>query len=193
MDTWAFWGGFAAVAIAVMIVFLIVRRKLRRLSQEVFGTASILRAVRDMNLQEASPRSVNANDRMIIPQILKDFPDFDPVQAKTCIREYLERHFADKKSRKIHKIAYTGYLSSGAQKTVVFQTAIGWKENGQTVEKRFTIHYTYMIISKDKTVAANCPNCGAPLGYGAVCCSYCDCRVVNVMKNVWKVTEITES
>lgn len=191
--TWAFLGGFAAVAAGIAILVLLVRNKLHRLSRQLFGTTQVLSALSEVQNQEAPPRSLNGCDCLVIPRILEDFPDFDPTLAKTYVREYLEKQLSSMHELQIHNIVFTRYLPSASQKTIVFQAAVSNRENGKTIQRRYDLHYTYLIATGDESVAANCPNCGGTLGYGDTVCPYCGSRVVNVMGNTWEFTELRES
>lgn len=193
MNTWAFVGGFAAVATGIAILVWIVRHKLRRLSRKIFGTTQVLSILSDLQDQEIPPRSVNGCDRLVIPQILKDFPDFDPTLVKTYARDYLKQQLSAFHDLQIHNVVFTRYLPSASQKTIVFQAAVSHRKSGKTLQLRYDLHYTYLIATGDENVAANCPNCGGTLGYGDTVCPYCNSRVVNVMGNTWKFTELQES
>ena len=91
MGGWAFLGGFLAVAIAIAIIVSVIRRKIRRFSRQVFGNADISKVLSEIETEEEStPRSLNGCDSLVIPQILKDFPDFDVNLMKTYARKYLK-------------------------------------------------------------------------------------------------------
>lgn len=194
MNAYAFLGGFAAVALGIYLLYRIVSRKLRQFSRQVFGKTDILEALGDLDLElQETPRSLNACDSLLLPQILRDFPDYDPTLAKTYVRRYLTEQFGSKEGFTIHAIATARYLPSAVQKTIVFQASVSWLESGKRSQKRFDLHYTYLLESADASVAANCPNCGAALGYGITECPYCSSRVANVLGNTWKFTQITQS
>ena len=194
MELFAFFGAFAAVAAGIAAICHILRRKLRRFSSQAFGTPDILNALSDLELEvEDTPRSLNACDSLLMPQILRDFPDYDPVMAKTYLREYLNKTFSHREGFAIHNIAIARYLPSGAQKTIVYQAAVSWLDQGKRSQKRFDLHYTFLLGQSKTSVAANCPNCGGVLGYGERECPYCGSRVANAMRNTWEFTECMES
>ena len=194
MEGWAFLGGFLAVVICITILILVVRRELRKLSHRFFGTRNIARALSQIEQEsESRPRSLSACDSMVIPQILRDFPDFDSNLVKTYARDFLKKKFGEKSGFAIHNVVYSRYLRTNIQKTIILQAAVCWTEGGNKQQKRFDLHYTYLLSSNDTTVAANCPNCGATLGYGETVCTYCGSRVANVLGNTWKFSEIIES
>ncbi len=194
MGKWAFLGGFCAVLIILMIAFLVIRKKIRTASRRLFGTENIMEQLGDLDWQGTDqPRSLSGCDSLVMPEILRDFPDFDCTQAKTLARNFLKNKLSQKKDLQIHNIVIAKYLRSEVQKTILFQAAASFRENQNKLQKRYNIAYTYAIAGDQPSVAANCPNCGATLGYGVSVCSYCGSRVVNVMGNTWKFTEITES
>ena len=141
---------------------------------------------------EESPRSLNGCDKMLLPKILKDFPDFDVTLAKTYVKDYLNEQLGNHTDLTIHNVVIAKYLKSAIHKTIVFQAALCWTENGTTLQKRYELNYTYMVTG-DSEVAANCPNCGGALGYSNTVCPYCDSRVANALKNTWKFTEMKET
>lgn len=194
MELFAFLGGFAAVAAGIAAIYQILRRKLRRFSSRTFGTPDILNALSELELEvEESPRSLNACDSLLMPQILRDFPDFDGTLAKTYVREYLRDRFGKNEDFTVHNIAIARYLPSGAQKTIVYQAAVSWLEQGRRSQKRFDLHYTFLLDQSRTSVAANCPNCGGALGYGEQECPYCGSRVANALGSTWEFTECMES
>ena len=63
--------------------YRIVREKLRRLSRMAFGTDSITEGLEQQAKELAvTPKSVSAMTRIFLPQIQRDFPDFNLVQFK---------------------------------------------------------------------------------------------------------------
>ena len=188
----AFWGGFAAVLLGLGIAGLALRRRVLTLWRSMFGSMSLQTVIRLAGEQEEGPRSVSGLDRLLLPQILKDFPDFDVTQAKTQAKEYLKQQLSGHSGFRIHKVVISRYLTARTQKTVVFQASLCWQEGGKTVQKRYALHYAYLLPSEDPTVAANCPNCGAALGFGQTTCAYCGSRVVNVMAGTWQFTSLLE-
>lgn len=194
MGFWAFLGGFLAVAIGIAAVVIFIRKKIRSFSSQIFGRPDLLGALKDVDTAHLdTPRSLNGCDKLLMPQILKDFPDFDATLSKTYARNILNERFGHQQNFTIHNIVIAKYLRSNIQKTIVFQAATCHRENGQPVQKRYDLHYTHMLASDTESVAANCPNCGGAMGYGITVCPYCNSRVANVLGNTWKFTEIKET
>lgn len=190
----AFLGAFLAVVIIAVILVSVVTKKIKRLSNRLFGVRNITRVLSQVETEaEARPRSLSACDSMVIPQVLRDFPDFDSNLVKTYARDHLKKKFGKKSGFTIHNVVYSRYLPTNIQKTIVLQAAVCWRENGKKLQKRYDLHYTYLLQSNDTTVAANCPNCGATIGYGETVCAYCGSRVANVLGNTWKFTDVIES
>lgn len=194
MGFWVFLGSFLAVSIAVTAVIFYIRKRVRSFSRRVFGTTDIVGVLKDVDTAHLeTPRSLNGCDTLLIPQILKDFPDFDVHLAKTYARDELRKRFKQKQDFKVHNVVIAQYLRSSTQRTIVFQAATFHRENGKPVQKRYDLHYTHLLSAVADSVAANCPNCGGALGYGMINCPYCGSRVANVLGNTWKFTEIQES
>lgn len=194
MAFFLFLGGFCAAALGIYMLYHIIRNRIRSFSRRVFGRTDLLGALESVNLSaQQNPRSLNGCDSLLLPQILKDFPDFDVNQAKILIRDVLKKQYGDNEDFRIYNVVIAKYLRSGAQKTIVFQASVSWMENGRTLQKRFDIHYAYILPQSSETVAANCPNCGGAIGYGETECSYCGSRVVSILGNTWKAVQILET
>jgi hypothetical protein len=199
MELWMFLGGFLAVVIAIACLVVYIRKKIRyykaRFSSAGLITALLGAARRgelDFELEE-SPRSLNGCDGLLIPQILKDFPDFDPDQAKNLFKDYLRDRYKGKPSFTIYNAVFSQYLRSGIQKTIVMQASASYSNGGKKKQIRCEADYIYCVETSDETIAANCPNCGGAIGYGVVVCPYCDSRVANVMGNAWKFVNLRET
>ncbi|MBQ2382499.1 MAG: hypothetical protein II290_00530, partial [Oscillospiraceae bacterium] len=88
MEGWAFLGGFLAVTLGITGLVFYIRKKVRNFSQKIFGTADIVGALKEIDTTTMdTPRSLSGCDRILLPQILKDFPDMDIELAKTYVRD----------------------------------------------------------------------------------------------------------
>lgn len=194
MNLWAFLGAFLAICLVTTIITVKIRRKIRNFSRQLFGTTDLIGALKEVDTtQMDTPRSLNGCDSLLLPKILRDFPDFDVNLAKTYVRDELKRRFGNRQSFRIHNVVIAKYLPTAVQKTIVFQAATCHRENQRTVQKRYDLHYTYILPDETSNVAANCPNCGGVLSFGETTCSFCNSRVANVLKNTWEFTEVRES
>ena len=187
-------GGFLGGAAVIWLIYRWIRSRVRRFSARTFGNPDLFEALKEIDtIAEDTPRSLNGCDTLLLPIILQDFPDFDVTLAKTYIQKELQKRYSCNPDYHFYRVVISKYLPTGVQKTIVFQAALSWKENGQKKQKRFDIFYTYLLGGNGDTVAANCPNCGGAMGYGQTQCSYCGSRVAHVLKNTWTITKIEES
>lgn len=181
-------GGFLGAVLLFFVLYRSASNWLRHIPSGVFRSA-----IEELDtIADDAPRSLNGCDALLLPQILKDFPDFDTELMKRCARAVLQERYADRRDFTVHNVVIARYLPSGIRKTIVLQAAASYAENGRTQQKRCTLRYEYTLETGDASIAANCPNCGGALGYGVTVCPYCDSRVANVMGNTWAFTEITE-
>lgn len=191
-----FWGGFAAVLIVAVVLFVYFREKLRKFSRMAFGTNSILKGLKQNELlEQTTPKSLSGCDSLLLPQIRKDFPDFNADLAKTYAKQALAKHLKGKNELKIHNIVFYRYNRYNNEKVIIMQAAVQFRENGKLCQKRYNLNYTYMLgVGEDYTRdAANCPNCGAPASRtGVQVCEYCGSRISDVLANTWEFTEIYE-
>ena len=188
----AFWGGFLAVGLGAAVLGLVLGRRLRSWRYSLFGGLHLAALLSKAGEEPEGPKSLNGLDRILLPQILRDFPDFDVYTAKTYAKEYLKKRLSGHDSLHLYQVVISQYLTSQSQKTVVFQAALSWQEGGETVQKRYELHYAYLLPTGNQAVAANCPNCGATLGFGQTTCAYCGSRVRGVMGSSWQFTELAE-
>ena len=191
---------FLAVFLGVVAVggygYFRVRKKVRDFSRQAFGTPDLLAGFKSVETEaEITPRSLSGCDSILLPRILEDFPDFDPTLAKTYARDALRKHLAGKEEVRVHNVVFARYLRAVSQKTIVMQAAAQYREGGRLQQKRYDLHYAYLLQGKggDETVAANCPNCGGAIGFGMKECPYCGSRLAVLLEGAWDFTEIQES
>ncbi len=191
---------FLAIFLAVLLflfgLFLYIRYRIRRFSNEVFGTEDVRQVFENIETTEQEkPKSLNGMDMLYLPQIQKDFPDFNPTMADNYAKEALKKHVGKKEGFHVHNVVIAGYEKTSVEYNIIMQAAAEWKEQGKKVQKRFILHYSYLIkaSSGEEVVAANCPNCGGAIeSLSWEVCPYCDSRLVNVLKNSWKFIQIRE-
>ena len=87
-----FLGVLCGVVVLGLLLFVLLRRKLRRFSRQAFGTPDLLQGVKQAQ-QEAqeTPRSLSGGDKLYAHRILEDFPEFNIPLAKS----YAQRCVAD--------------------------------------------------------------------------------------------------
>lgn len=192
---WYFLGAMAGAAVVAGIVFLYIRSKVKRFTRRHLGgvgLSDLLQAAQEA--PEEAPKSLSGGDALIAPRILRDFPDFNLTQAKTLARKELESRLSAKKDLKIHKVILHDYQRAGNEKTIIFQAAAQYAEGAQTVQRRYCLHYAYLLPQDaGATVAGSCPNCGAAFTSTAQTrCPYCGSLVANVLGNTWQFTDFYE-
>lgn len=188
---WSFWGGFLAVALILIVAGVLLRNRIRTFSRRIFGRPDLLGALEALeDPAQAAPRSLNGMDRLLLPQILRDFPDFDLHQAKEAAKAYLRENLAGKEELRIHNVVLSQYFPALVEKTMVFQAAVSFLEGGVTVQKRYDLSYAYRLPGG---AGANCPNCGGVLAPGQLQCSYCGTWVANPMGAVWSFSRMEET
>ena len=93
---------FAVIPIVVLVVVLgaigiaayLIRRKAREVAQMAFGTDSLLEGFKKMETDlEITPKSVATATNLFLPQITRDFPEFNfndmKVRAENVLKSYL--------------------------------------------------------------------------------------------------------
>ena len=188
------------IAVVVLIVAVVITLLIHGLCNKFNSTFGDLIAICKELIRQAKahpeckdppPRSLGGCESIMMPEIRKDFPDFDPTLAKNKAREYLQRKLQMHKGLQIHNVVLHRYLDESLQKTVVFQAAVSW--NGKPrVQKRYDVYYTYAMPEVGGK-GCNCPNCGATIGFGQVECEYCGTRIVNTFGQSWEFTQLLES
>lgn len=89
---------FLAIAvillIAVLVLVIVIRNKVREFSRDIFGTSSLSQGFKKQqeNLAE-TPRSVSSMTKIYLPQIKRDFPEFNleeyTQKAENVLEDYL--------------------------------------------------------------------------------------------------------
>ncbi len=171
----------------IMIIKTNIRRSLgvRNLA-EVFTEQEIL--------DETTPKSLNGMDPVYLPQIIRDFPDFNPTLVRTKVREKLREVLKDKQDFAIHGIVISNYTRTNVEYTIFFQAAVQYRVNGRMNQKRYCLNYSFLLATDEgRTIAANCPNCGGVISStNQKVCEFCDSRLVNVLGNSWEFTDVYE-
>ncbi len=183
----------AAIIFAVMIIIVIFL--IRNFSSKAFGTPSLSEAIEMQDrLEETTPKSLNGMDSVFLPKIMADFPDFNITLAKTNVKDKLREVLKDKAELYIHSVVISNYVRADIEKTIFFQAALQFRENGRLNQKRYILQYAFVLnTDSGDTVAANCPNCGGAVSEtNQKVCEFCGSRLVNVLGNTWKFTEVCE-
>ncbi|MBE6836118.1 MAG: hypothetical protein E7515_07730 [Ruminococcaceae bacterium] len=145
------------------------------------------------------PRLISNMNRIYLPQILKDFPDFDWDEIRKMLDNEICEKYSDKDDFEIEETVISRYEKTGNKKLIHCESSVSCTENG--VKKYFCIQsvLTYTNLKKldgngeETPQALVCPSCGAPLtrrADGEIICEYCSTVVVG--EKIWTVTSIKE-
>lgn len=192
-----FLGGMLAVLFVALIIYYAARRKIRSWLGRFSGIASVgslMSSFRSMEQEEEPPKSLGGADTIYLPEILKDFPDFNSSAAKNKVKEKLKQLLSGKNQIRIHNVVISGYTRTTVERTIIYQAALEYRKNGKLIQKRYCLHYSFVLRDdKGESIAANCPNCGGAISAtNQTVCEYCDSRIVNVLGNTWTFTDIFE-
>ena len=196
------------IATAVLLMGLLVaqiRRRTRRFlnSAEVCLLRELVRSAQAGELQqEDQPKSLSGMTSIYLPQILRDFPEFNweeqqaAVEAK--VQLFLEAQNVEAAGAvRIHRPVISRYQKYGGTASILCETATEYwpqAENGhvcggvyrkQKPQKMTQVHkkqtvcaaellYVYDPGLSGAAASVICPNCGAPVEkLGAKQCRYC--------------------
>lgn len=110
---------------------------------------------------------------------------------------------------RIHQTAISRYEKKAGSCAVTFQSAVEyktarWKEQEEKpelkkIQTRYDMEWVYIqdvekLPENVKSVAVNCPNCGAPVtNLGAKFCEYCGSAMELLSTRVWSLDHIKEN
>jgi len=116
-------------------------------------------------------------------------------------------YFAD---MRIHRTGIHSYQKNEGTCTIIFQTSVEYfhyiKQNCNIIngsdrvkaQERYNLELIYIFddqkIGTDitKSIAANCPNCGAPVkGLGKRSCDYCGTLLKTIDIRIWKMNKFS--
>lgn len=195
----SYFGMFSVVSVFIIVITIfvfvtVIMTVIRNFSKNAFGNPNLVQVIRQEDLNETEPKSLSGMDAVYLPQIMEDFPSFNPALAKSAAKEKLRQVLSGKKELSIHNVVIAGYIREKYEKTVCYQASLQYRESGRLVQKRYRLHYTYMLpTGEGATISANCPNCGGVItSPSQTVCEYCDSMLVNVMGSSWEFTEVGE-
>lgn len=91
----------AAVVILVVVAVLIVRNKIRNFSRQMFGTDSLVEGYKNQTHEyNETPLSLHAMTDIYLPQILRDFPEFEYEAYKNKAESLLRSYFTAVSTKK---------------------------------------------------------------------------------------------
>ena len=94
----------AILAVVILVIFLYIRGKVRRFSREAFGTSDIVKAAKEIEKSSESARAIHGMTDIYLPQIQKDFPEFDYEVFVGRVEGVLKSYFAAITARDVSKL-----------------------------------------------------------------------------------------
>lgn len=89
------------------IGFLYLSFRVRKFSKDLFGTTDIKKVARDLQIEESTtPKSVSAMTSIYLPQIVKDFPDFNYNEMKSRANSLLISYLRSIDSNSLADLKY---------------------------------------------------------------------------------------
>ncbi len=185
---------FFIIAVTVFVFITVIINIIRNFSRTAFGNPNLAQVIGQEDPNETEPRSLSGMDAVYLPQIMEDFPTFNPALAKSAVKEKLKQVLSGKRELSIHNVVIANYIRETFEKTVCYQASLQYKEGGRLLQKRYRLNYTYMLpTGEGATISANCPNCGGVItSPSQTVCEYCDSLLINVMGSSWDFTEVSE-
>ena len=193
-------GGIALCAVAVVSGIVKFFKRTAR-SAEAQVVKELMNMVSenglDFNSEPEHPRLVSNMNRIYLPKIEKDFPDFDWDEIRKMLEEEICEEYKDKENFEIEETVISRYEKSGQRFTITCESSASYLENGAT---KYICIQSVLSYVNNKKVDENgetephsltCDKCGAPLtrtASGDVYCEYCSTVVVG--EKIWKVTSI---
>ena len=194
-------GWIIGILIAAALVWWIYR-KIKRKMRQLASTpeVQVLRYVAkhlsegDLTQPDASkPRSLAGMDRLCLPQIAKDFPEFNwsewKAQIETELRKKLEKEY---QKVHIHRTAVEYEKMTEYEKTPEMQSELH-SNLIQTVYETELVYVYEDAKTAGAAVSLICPNCGAPIQkLGLKKCEYCGSVLEVQNKKAWRLLEMWE-
>ncbi len=180
----------AGIIIGCICMYLLIRW-IRRMGYHIlYSVLSYLK--HQENSDELQPRSLRNMENFLLPQVMKDFPDFDLAMTKNQIKDHLIRHYGTRQEFHIYSIVLSDYRKEQLRKALVFQAAVCWKKE-RLLQKRLEIVMEFQAVNGSRNPAVTCPNCGAAIGFDALECEYCGTRINDSRNQEWAFTTVNET
>ncbi len=197
---------YGLIALGIIVAGFLIVQGIRRTVNvaEISAIRAILKLVSDKGLDYENepdhPRLVSNMNKIYLPKIEADFPEFDWNETKRMIEAEIKKRFEDKKGLEIDETVISRYEKSGNHRIIRTESAASYL--GEDDSKKYTVFLTELSFINTKKLdkdgneeprALTCPRCGAPLvraANGDVVCEFCETIVVG--EKVWQITEIKE-
>ena len=187
----------AGLLLVVLTFYFLFRRLVRRSLQGLrnLGNHLIDRFFRGLSQiethDEEKPKSLPKLETMLLPQVLKDFPDFDLAMAKNQVKDSLMETYGKFPQFRIHNIVLAEYHKTSLKRSLTFYAALCWRQE-RLIQKRLAVTMEFQCVKDKRNPAVNCPNCGATLGFGDLECPYCGTRINDRRDQEWAFDSVRE-
>ena len=122
---------------------------------------------------------------MVLPQILKDFPDFNLENAKIQAESRIKARYGSCTDFRILQLVLKGYRKDSRKKTVVFEASLSWQE------KKAAYRRVEVLMETEASSGRLCTSCGEPLQPGDRHCRSCGAAAPSSSVH-WDFTKIKE-
>ena len=133
-------------------------------------------------------KSLGSMEKMLLPQVRRDLPNFDPDAMKETIRNHLLGLYGDKENFQIPVLALRDYQKQPHKKLLSYEASLCWKEKKE-LQKRISIS----VVGEDAPPLSVCPGCGAAVSPEDHCCSGCGQKLPKESAVHWTVSSVKES
>ena len=133
------------------------------------------------------PKSLGNMEKMLLPQVRRDLPDFDPEAMKETIRNHLLGLYGDKENFQILVLALRDYQKQPHKKLLTYEAALCWKEK-KPIEKRVSVS----VVGEEASPRSVCPDCGAAVSPEDYCCSGCGRKLSKENAVHWAISSVKE-
>lgn len=134
------------------------------------------------------PKSLGNMEKMILPQVRRDLPDFDPEAMKETVRKHLLGLYGERENFQIPIVALRDYQKQPHKKILTYEAALCWNEK-KPLQKRVSIS----VVGEEVTPLSACPSCGAAVSPEDRCCSGCGQKLPDRNAFRWSVSSVKES
>lgn len=222
--SWIATAGIVIASLAVAAFLIVGIAAIFRRVHGILNTAEgLVSEIKDAEIrEEETPKSLNAMDNLLLPQVLRDFPEYSREVIESRVRRdarlYYESGakgrcllnegaaFSLRDSLKlpegvaggiiVHRIALAGYDRKGRDKIITYQASVQYDgRDGRHCQRRLVLKYiaAYSADPTDNIEVIKCPNCGAPVPtMGEKTCSYCGASLVTHAGAGWVLIKLSE-
>ena len=172
--------------------------------------------------EEETPKSLNAMDSLLLPQIMKDFPEYNSeviiarvmndaklfyesaANGEVLFKEGVAASLLDNVVLPkdvlggvvVHRAALCAYDRKQRDRLITYQASVQYEgTDAKRHQKRLTLKYiaAYSSDFTEKIEVIKCPNCGAPVPtVGEKVCRYCGAALVSPAGFGWVLINMKE-